>query len=91
MIETGEFIEPKRIKPDHAMKMIIADGISREDVRTWMQEHVNYLASKGCTFFQVDENDEQTVMLVSGWLQQPGLPDLPYVDRSELEMPKVHA
>jgi hypothetical protein len=80
----SDLIEPKLIAPDHRMKITYPGGITRDVFRQQVQEALNWLGKKGCTFWQLDENDEQTVVLVSGWLKQPRLPDVHYVDRSEL-------
>jgi hypothetical protein len=87
----SDLIEPKMIAPDHRFKVTYPGGMSREAVRWKWQECINRLAAKGCTFFQLDENDEQTVALVSGWLNRPRLPDVHYVDRSDLVIDQVPA
>jgi hypothetical protein len=79
-----EMREPKLVPPDYRMKVQAPDGMLRAEVMHQFQEMVNHLAQKGCTFFQVDENDERSVAIVSGWLKQPRMPDMPYVDRSDL-------
>jgi hypothetical protein len=87
----SDLIEPKLIAPDHRFKVIYPGGMSREAAHVEWQECINRLAKKGCKFFQLDENDEQTVALVSGWFEQPRLPDMAYVDRSELVIDQVPA
>jgi hypothetical protein len=81
--------EPKQVAPDHRIKITYPGGITREVFRVRAQEALNWLGQKGCTFWQLDENDEQTVAMVSGWLTRPRLPDVPYVDRSELVVDQV--
>jgi hypothetical protein len=82
---------PLMVPPDHRMKVQYPDGISRETARIHWQECINRLAGKGCKFFQLDENDQMTVALISGWFEMPRMPDMPYVDRSELVVDQVPA
>lgn len=82
---------PQLVPPDHRSKVMSSSQMTRDQVRDHYQECVNRLAAKGCTFFQIDENDDRTVALVSGWLKQPRLPDLPFVDRADLAVDQVPA
>jgi hypothetical protein len=84
-------VAPKLVAPDHRMKVTTLSGLTRDQVREHYKDCINRLAAKGCTFFQLDENDEHTVALVSGWLKQPRMPDLPFVDRFDLTVDQVPA